>query len=408
MATVRYEYNFGSSNAGTPSLVYFRRQDTGAALTAPTLTAAPWGNGSWYFDFDWASTDATVISWMYTLNGAEWAAQGRYGDIRTVAVATVARTTAKVDVPFGTANTGGAPAFVYFRRQDTGAALTQPTVTEAGSGTYQFSFDWSTTDALAVSWMLTLNGIEMWGVLTLTGTPAVAWSPGLGISYGGSQWTREDCIEYVKHLIFEDAASTSIASLANIRTTVDVANRTVWLAAAKASPSLFEKRSADLTYSTATGYYDLTSLESGSGFHLLTRAYIKVDGNYYALEPFDNNERLRIAPEGLSGITPMGFYLEGEYMYLVPKPSNNQTLQLCYVPHLATLTTGTALLGGVRSLAQFHPLVAYEAALTLVIKDEGDAAGIKYLRDQMYKQMMQHLSRRQMRRPHCIIERPFR
>jgi hypothetical protein len=309
----------------------------------------------------------------------------------------------RYEMNFGTVNAGGAPAWTYFVRQDTGLALTQPTIVEApwGNGAYYFDFDWSGTDATTISYMATLNGVDVYDV-----KEQAAAVPGSGLAAGG-QWTREDLVTYVKHLLFEDAATTSLASLVNIQTTIDVANRTVWALAVKTRPSLFEKRSADLTYAPATGYYDLTSLEDGSGLYLLSRVHLKVSDTYYALHPFDGNERLRTGPEGVYGVSPVGYLQEGERLYLLPKPSENKTIQLTYIPQLAPMTTGTSALGGVRALTPYHPLVAYEAALTLAVKDEADPVGLKLQRDELRKQMIQHLSRSQLQRPRGIREVPF-
>ncbi len=72
MASFRYEMNFGDANAGgTPTFEYFVRQDTGAALTQPTIHEASWAHGAYYFDVDWSTTTATTISWKATLAGIE-------------------------------------------------------------------------------------------------------------------------------------------------------------------------------------------------------------------------------------------------------------------------------------------------------------------------------------------------
>jgi hypothetical protein len=72
MAARKYEMNFGSANAGgMPVFTYFVRQDTGAALAQPAIVEAPWGNGAYYFEWDWRSSPAPTVSWMATLNGVE-------------------------------------------------------------------------------------------------------------------------------------------------------------------------------------------------------------------------------------------------------------------------------------------------------------------------------------------------
>lgn len=71
---MRYEMNFGDANAGgVPTFAYFVRQDTGGAISQPTIVEASWLHGAYYFDFDWSTTAATTISWKAELNGIEQA-----------------------------------------------------------------------------------------------------------------------------------------------------------------------------------------------------------------------------------------------------------------------------------------------------------------------------------------------
>lgn len=67
-----YPLDFGSANAGgAPAFTTFIRTDTKTAVAAPAITEAPTGDGLYFFDFDWASTDATEITYKALLNGAE-------------------------------------------------------------------------------------------------------------------------------------------------------------------------------------------------------------------------------------------------------------------------------------------------------------------------------------------------
>ena len=306
-------------------------------------------------------------------------------------------------IDFGTANAGGSPTFSTFKNLDTLADITPPPITELGDGQYYFDWTWLPSVASSIAFKAVLAGIELADViasdsLALPGGPAA----------GNGQWDREQIIAYVKHLLFEDAATTSIATLANLQTSVDVANRTVWQLAVRTAPSLFETRTGDIAYDASVGYYDLTTLENNAGAYMLSRAWIKWSGYWYPLEPMDTNDRVRVIPEGVQGVVPLGYYLEGEKLYLVPKPSDNQTLQFTYIPNLGTMTTGTSALNGVRALTMYHPLVAYEAAIVLGLKDEGDMRGLIGIRNEMRSNMLQHLSRRNLRRPRVIREVPFR
>lgn len=70
-------------------------------------------------------------------------------------------------VDFGSANSGGTPAFTLFVRLDTLAAvLPQPTIGEVGGGQYYFDLDWSTTTATSISFKMELAGIEQSDVIS--------------------------------------------------------------------------------------------------------------------------------------------------------------------------------------------------------------------------------------------------
>lgn len=67
---MRYVVDFGSANVGgSPTWMYFKSLDTGAALAQPTITEDE--DGSYYFDVDWSTTTATSISFKVTLNAIE-------------------------------------------------------------------------------------------------------------------------------------------------------------------------------------------------------------------------------------------------------------------------------------------------------------------------------------------------
>ena len=62
---------------------------------------------------------------------------------------------------FGSANTGGSPAFTQFKRADTFVDLTQPTIFEIGAGLYGWDFPWPSSPTYdSVSYKATLAGIE--------------------------------------------------------------------------------------------------------------------------------------------------------------------------------------------------------------------------------------------------------
>lgn len=86
---------------------------------------------------------------------------------------------------FGTANAGGSPAWARFARSDTHAALTQPTITEIGNGLYRFSWDWSSSTATAIEYIATLNGVELWDVISSVSAPGSVTVTGSTYSTSG-------------------------------------------------------------------------------------------------------------------------------------------------------------------------------------------------------------------------------
>ena len=72
MTATRYTLDFGDANTGySPVFDYFRRLDTQAAVTPPTIVEATWGHGSYYFDWDWSAATTDTIAFQITVAGIE-------------------------------------------------------------------------------------------------------------------------------------------------------------------------------------------------------------------------------------------------------------------------------------------------------------------------------------------------
>jgi hypothetical protein len=79
-------------------------------------------------------------------------------------------------VDFGSANAGGTPTWLVFKDAATLSALTQPSITEVGSGVYSFSWDWSSSSTQTILYVMTLNGLEQFG--TVSGVPPAGQAVG--------------------------------------------------------------------------------------------------------------------------------------------------------------------------------------------------------------------------------------
>lgn len=90
---------------------------------------------------------------------------------------------------FGQANAGGAPTFVYFRNADTDAAITPPDIDEVGNGEYAFSWDWSLTSVSSISYLATLNGVDLSAVIQSDQVTPGSVSAGTGAGINPWLWT---------------------------------------------------------------------------------------------------------------------------------------------------------------------------------------------------------------------------
>lgn len=160
---MRYVVDFGSANAGLApafSSGFFKRLDTLADVTAPTIVEI--ANGEYYFDYAWETAPAglTAIAFKVILGGIELA------DVITASGVSPTRYL----LDFGSVNTGGSPAFTsgFFRRLDTLAAITAPTLTEISSGVYYFDYVWSTAPAgvTSIAYKAIMGGTEVAGTIT--------------------------------------------------------------------------------------------------------------------------------------------------------------------------------------------------------------------------------------------------
>lgn len=191
---------------------------------------------------------------------------------------------------------------------------------------------------------------------------------------------------FVKHILFEEAATTALVTDPMLTTTLVIANQKVWQRAVQQASAFFAVRSADLTLSVVTGYYSLTAL----GVYKILNIAVKVGDYYVNLTPIMSAD----APqrEYLTTFRAYGWYQEGDNLYFSPPIQQDQIFRLTYVPNLPDLTDGTNALGG--KLVTFHPLVAYEAALALAVKDEANLSGYKLLRDELYGSLTTYLGKR--------------
>lgn len=72
---------------------------------------------------------------------------------------------ARYYLDFGSANAGLTPTFTLYDNADTGGSLTQPTISELGSGLYYFDQDWTSLSATSIVYKATVAGVELSDVI---------------------------------------------------------------------------------------------------------------------------------------------------------------------------------------------------------------------------------------------------
>ena len=215
--------------------------------------------------------------------------------------------------------------------------------------------------------------------------------------------TRAEAVTFVKHLLFEDAATTGIASTANLNTTIDLANKSIWRKAISQQPSAFATRST-VSYVAANDGYDLsTSLKP----YIIMRVEVNNGGSWLPVEPvaFNEQEDYDSTYNQPQGGYPSFYVVEGQTLRLLPRPATDQSVRLTVVPaYVALAADATELLSG--KFTEFHDLVCYEAERILRAKDEAPDV-FKPIRDEMKRDFMRFLGTRTTYRPHTISEVPF-
>jgi hypothetical protein len=148
--TKTYAANLLPSNTGlTPAFSLFKRTDTGASLSAPSVSEL--GQGIYTFQWTWQTPTDPPIA--FVLNGnapgainPAFAMEGTLSPADVPSIATGLPATQRVAFHYLPGQTGLAPTFSLCKRLDTGANVTAPPIYEldgAGNGDGWYYFDWT-------------------------------------------------------------------------------------------------------------------------------------------------------------------------------------------------------------------------------------------------------------------------
>lgn len=167
-ATKRYLVHFLPTSVGlSPTFSTIRRVDTGAVIASPPsiLEAVGAGMGQGLYYFDWPFTSATDpdVDWVVgSLADPTTLAQGRVSVRDVPQVFGSGPLSVTLGFNFLPNQTGLSPAFSLFKRTDTWADVSQPTISELGGagnggGFYTFPFTFGGAGAPDIAWLVNGN-----------------------------------------------------------------------------------------------------------------------------------------------------------------------------------------------------------------------------------------------------------
>lgn len=167
-ATKRYLVHFLPTSVGlSPTFSTIRRVDTGAVIASPpTILEAVgvgMGQGLYYFDWPFVSATDPDVDWVVgSLADPTTLAQGRVSVRDVPQVFGFNALSVSLGFNFLPNQVGLSPAFSLFKRTDTWADVSQPTISELGGagnggGFYTFSFTFGSAGAPDIAWLVNGN-----------------------------------------------------------------------------------------------------------------------------------------------------------------------------------------------------------------------------------------------------------
>lgn len=293
------------------------------------------------------------------------------------------------EVGFGSAEAGlPLPTWLFFVRQDTGAALPQPVISESpqGNGVFRFTYDWSTSPVDTISFAMVKDGIEMFDVKSGIAPAAYAAGQGSGL-------TLADAVGQLENLVLEDFDESDLLTPAQAREMLRKANRTAWMNGIMANPVPWEVRSGDLVIPVRDklAYVDV----SAPGIHKVSYVELKRGELWYPVWPLDNKDRWRYDLFTPREVLDYRWYIEAGGLYLTPPNAEAVTVRVTHIPVLADPADNDPLLAG--AAPEYCDLVVTKAAILAYAKDQDAATAWRAEYDELLGLMKQALPQQQGR-----------
>jgi hypothetical protein len=238
---------------------------------------------------------------------------------------------------FGQANAGGVPTWVYYRNADTDAALTQPAITEVGNGQYAFEENWAATSVTAISYMATLNGVDLEEVIHSDQVTAGSVTAGTGAGVNPWLWTAGQIINMA-------ATEMGLAEIADPYASTDpkfIQFRTLLKSAgdeiSKAHPWKLLEKECTVTGDGVTTLFalpaDFLRMKDGSGWNRSTT---------FPLGLVSSQQWQALKARTVTGSVSTRFRIQQGRMALYEAPANAASLVYEYVSRYWVATSGAA------------------------------------------------------------------
>lgn len=163
----------------------------------------------------------------------------------------------------------------------------------------------------------------------------------------------------------------------------------------KAPPYTFATDGTAAQYALPSDFYKLlgVDLQLGSSNQSLV-----------TIQPFEFIERNRNSPpnfQSFYGLTNLRYRLNGSNLWLTPTPSSGQTIQVWYVPKLATLS---ALIDPVDGVSGWTEYIITDAAIKCLQKEESDVTILAAQKSALIQRILAMADSRDIGSPHKVSD----
>lgn len=184
--------------------------------------------------------------------------------------------------------------------------------------------------------------------------------------------TVTEAKDYVKNLLFEDAATTALFTDAQLTAAINNADRVVWARVLSRSPSMCVAASNEDSKAFINGFATV-NLKSQLLRGAIHRVQVKRGTEWVDLDKISSREAPTFTDSETTSYTraDVGWYVIGDTLYLIAASTGTVQVKVWRMEHFPAATTSDQVLPSLGEWAiPYHEVVPLEAAKRFAIKDE--------------------------------------